>query len=264
MLDIVRRIYSDVPAVFIDTGLEYPEIREFVKTIDNVTWVRPKMNFRKVIENYGYPIISKEVSQKIYVARHNPNGVVAARFDSNNEYTTKYGGRYSMVKWNYLKDSDIPISSKCCDIMKKNPAKKYEKETARHPFTGVMACESALRQTNWLEYGCNAFDAQRPISKPLSFWTEQDILRYIKKYNLPYAKCYGDIVESSSGKLETTACKRTGCVFCGFGCHLEKEPNRFQRLKQTHPQLWNYCMRPWDEGGLGMQQVLDFIHVKTN
>lgn len=88
------------------------------------------------------------------------------------------------------------------------------------------------------------------------------MLRYIKEYNIPYASVYGDIVEDKNGKPRTTMCDRTGCVFCGFGCHLEKEPNRFQRLKITHPKLWNYCMKPWDEGGLGMKEVLEFINVK--
>lgn len=55
--------------------------------------------------------------------------------------------------------------------------------------------------------------------------------------------------------LDTTKCKRTGCVFCGFGCHLEKEPNRFQRLQVTHPALYNYCMKPWENGGLGMKEL---------
>lgn len=87
-------------------------------------------------------------------------------------------------------------------------------------------------------------------------------MRYIKEYNVPYASVYGEIVEDKNGKLQTTGCHRTGCVFCGFGCHLEKEPNRFQRLKVTHPKLWNYCMKPWDEGGLGMKEVLEFINVK--
>lgn len=59
----------------------------------------------------------------------------------------------------------------------------------------------------------------------------------------------------------TTGEKRTGCMFCGFGCHLEKSPNRFERMKSTHPQIWNYCIRPKDQGGLGMGEVLDFIHV---
>jgi 3'-phosphoadenosine 5'-phosphosulfate sulfotransferase (PAPS reductase)/FAD synthetase len=65
LLHQVRRIYPNVPAVFIDTGLEYPEIRDFVKTIDNVVWLKPKMPFTQVIEQYGYPVISKENAQKI-------------------------------------------------------------------------------------------------------------------------------------------------------------------------------------------------------
>ena len=69
LLDIVRGIYPDVPAVFSDTGLEYPEIKEFVKTKDNVEIVRPKINFRQVIETYGYPLVSKEVAEAIHYAR---------------------------------------------------------------------------------------------------------------------------------------------------------------------------------------------------
>lgn len=69
LLDMVRKLYPDVLAVFVDTGLEYPEIREFVKTFNNVEWLRPKKTFRQVIEEYGYPFISKEVSDRVYGAR---------------------------------------------------------------------------------------------------------------------------------------------------------------------------------------------------
>lgn len=152
---------------------------------------------------------------------------------------------------------------KCCEVMKKKPAKKYEKETGRKPIVATMACESQNRRTTWLRYGCNAYESKRPLSQPMSFWTEQDILQYIKQNNLSYASVYGDIVEDENGKLKTTGCSRTGCVFCAFGCHLEKEPNRFQRLKETHPKLWDYCMKDWENGGLGMKNVLDYINVKA-
>jgi len=69
LLHLVREDYPNVPAVFVDTGLEYPEIREFVKKFDNVTWIRPKMTFRQVIDKYGYPFISKEVSECVQGAR---------------------------------------------------------------------------------------------------------------------------------------------------------------------------------------------------
>lgn len=261
LLDLVRRIYPDVPAVFIDTGLEYPELREFVKTVPNVIWIKPEMNFRKVIEKYGYPLISKDVAEKIYSARK--GGYALKRFDDDSEYNKKYGCMYSVSRWTWLKDSNIPISNKCCTEMKKKPAKKYEKETGNKAIVGAMACESRTRKTNWLKNGCNAFDSKRPISQPMSFWTEQDVLQYLKEFNIPYASVYGEIKQYENGKYYTTGCNRTGCVFCGFGCHLEKEPNRFQSLKQTHPKLWNYCMKPWDEGGLGMKEVLDYIGVKS-
>ena len=263
LLHIARQVDSDIPAVFVDTGLEYPEVREFALSQENVIRLKPEMNFRKVIETYGYPLISKEVSQKIYEARKCPVGVVADRFNPNGKHTLKYGNRYSMAKWCWLRDSDIPISHMCCNVMKKKPVKQYEKETGRTPIVATMACESQNRRTSWLRNGCNAYESKRPISQPMSFWTEQDVLQYIKQNNLAYASVYGDIIEDKNGKLKTTNCDRTGCVFCAFGCHLEKEPNRFQRLKQTHPKLWEYCMKDWDSGGLGMKNVLDYINVKT-
>lgn len=263
LLDLVRKIYPDVPAVFIDTGLEYPEIREFVKTFENVEWLKPKMNFRKVIETYGYPLISKEVSQKIYEARRCPSGAYARRFEENNAHSQKYGQRYSMAKWKWLRDSDVPISHMCCNIMKKQPSKEYEKKTGNRPIVATMASEGQNRRTSWLRHGCNQFDSKRPISNPMSFWTEQDVLTYLSTYKIPYASVYGQIKENENGKLYTTKCDRTGCVFCGFGCHLEKGTNRFQRLKYTHPMLYDYCMRPWSRGGLGLKSVLEYIGVPT-
>ena len=178
LLHIARQLYPDIEAVFVDTGLEYPEIREFIKTFDNVTWLRPEMNFRDVIKTYGYPMINKEVSRYISVARRCPNGKTAMKFNANNPHDAKYGGRYSVVKWNKLTDSEIPISHKCCDVMKKNPVKKYEKASGNKAILATMATESKLRKNAWMANGCNAFDAERPISQPMSFWTEQDVLEY--------------------------------------------------------------------------------------
>ena len=263
LLHIARSIYPDIIAVYIDTGLEYPEVRKFALSQENVIKLKPAMNFKQVIATYGYPLISKEVSRYIYVARNCPNGKVAQKFVPDNPHDLKYGMGYSMVKWNDLKDSEIPISHMCCDIMKKRPAKKFEKETGLKPITGMMACESRLRRNSWLQNGCNAFDGNRPISNPLAFWTEQDILHYLFDTHIPYASVYGEIVQDGNGKFHTTKCDRTGCVWCAYGVHNEKEPNRFQRLKETHLKLWNYCMKPCSEGGLGMREILEYINVKV-
>jgi 3'-phosphoadenosine 5'-phosphosulfate sulfotransferase (PAPS reductase)/FAD synthetase len=262
-------LYPNTPAVFVDTGLEYPELREFVKSVDNVVWLKPEMNFRKVIEHHGYPIISKEVSKRIveyYNARQKGTLKQSLAYQEFNGIRKAPNGDsfFNKKQWRFLLDAPFKMSHKCCDIMKKKPAKKYEKESGKFPIIGTMAVESQARKTAWKIHGCNAFDTVRPASQPLSFWTEQDILEYIQKYKLPYASVYGEIIEDINGCLKTTKCDRTGCVFCGFGCHLEKEPNRFQRLKETHPKLHSYCMKPWEEGGLGMKEVLDYINVKTD
>lgn len=170
--------------------------------------------------------------------------------------------QFNLEKYKFCLDAPFDISDKCCDYLKKAPSHEYEKKAGRKPILGTMATESRVRTQKWLQEGCNAFDCKRPHSKPMSFWTEQDVLRYLKEFNIPYASVYGEIKQDENGKYYTTGRRRTGCVFCGFGCHLEKEPNRYQKLKQTHPKLWEYCMRDWNKGGLGMKEILDYIGVK--
>ena len=69
LLHLARQIYPNIKAVFSDTGLEYPEIRNFVKCIDNVDWVKPKQSFHQIILECGYPLFSKEISEAIRYAR---------------------------------------------------------------------------------------------------------------------------------------------------------------------------------------------------
>lgn len=256
LLDVVRRMYPDVEAVFVDTGLEYPEIREFVKSKDNVTWLRPETNFRQVIKQKGYPVVSKAVSHAVSVAKRNPNGAV-----KRNMFNPDKKGQFAMHKWEHLIDAPFEVSDKCCDIMKKKPVHKFSRETGKKAIIGTMACESSMRRAQWMKNGCNAFNTEYPTSHPLSIWTEQDILEYIDVYQIPYASIYGEIKKHGKGKYITTGESRTGCMFCMFGAHLEKEPNRFQRMKETHPLQYNYCIRDESLGGLGLGKVLDYMGV---
>lgn len=69
LLHLVRQMYPNIKAVFSDTGLEYPEIRNFVKSIDNVDWVKPEQSFHQIVLECGYPLFSKEISEAIRYAR---------------------------------------------------------------------------------------------------------------------------------------------------------------------------------------------------
>lgn len=261
LLDLARRAFPDIPAAFVDTGLEYPEIRDFVSGFYNVEWLRPEMPFNQVLNKYGYPVISKEVAKRIYYARKGSdwaikhlNGMTKAGEPS------KFNRRY--MKWKHLIDAPFLISEECCGVMKKKPFAKYTKATGRMPIIGTMACESMRRQSTYLQSGCNGFNKKAPSSQPMSFWTEQDVLLYLKTTGIPYASVYGDIVpvlgqtKLEGNKLTTTGAERTGCMFCMFGCHREKSPNRFQRMEHTHPDRHYYCINK-----LGLGPVLDYIGV---
>lgn len=247
LLHIARSIKAcaDIPAVFSDTGLEYPEIREFVKKQNNVIWLKPKMTFKEVIEKYGFPVISKEYSRAIYDIR-NTKSAKLRNYRLNGEKKGEYGhGRLTGVlpkKWRRLINADFKISNKCCHVMKKSVLDKYHDMTGRNPILGVMAQESQIRTKQYFFGNCNAFSEKRPKSRPLMFWNEQDILEYILREKLEIASVYGDIVRGDDGKLHTTGCHRTGCMFCMYGLHLEGHPNRFERMKETHPKQYDYII----------------------
>ena len=243
LLHLVRSILPDTEAVFSNTGLEFPEIVEFVKSFENVTIIQPKISFREVIEKFGYPIISKEVSRTIKYAKiaKKPNWATK-KLDGSR-------GRYDQSKYKFLIDAPFELNDMCCQIMKKEPFKIFGKKSGKYPILGTTTDESRLRESGWIKTGCNNFKKGNEKSLPLSVWTEQDIWEYIKRYDLKIAKPYH------------MGYQRTGCVFCAFGAHLEKNPNRFQMLKQTHQNLYNYMMKPISEGGLGFKVPLEYIGI---
>jgi len=248
LLNLVRSIYPEIPAIFVNTGLEYPEIKTFVKTIDNVIWLRPKIPFHKVIDKYGYPVVSKIQARfisDVQKATEKNRATVNLRLTGINRKGEYCPSMKISKKWLRLINSGFKISDKCCDIIKKEPFHKYQKKNKRLPIIGTMAHESNRRLRDYLKTGCNSFKSKtNPISMPIAFWLENDIWNYLKKYNVPYSKIY-DMGE-----------RRTGCMFCMFGVHLEKEPNRFQRMKYTHPKYYKYCMEK-----LGLNKILDYIGV---
>lgn len=275
LLHLVREEFPDVQAVFVDTGLEYPEIKQFVKQHENVRVLHPKMGFANVIRKYGYPLLSKSISRKISYYKRGKKWAIQFLDGTAIRKDGKLS-KFNAAKYKPITEMDFNVSNKCCDIMKKEPLHRMKN---KKPFTAQLANESKMRESQWIAHGCNNFDSDHPISNPMSFWTEQDVLQYIKQNNIEICSVYGDIIPvggqlplcDGDCKLCTTGCDRTGCVFCGYGAHLEKGEGRFQRLKRTHPKLYDYCIgggaydpedglwKP-DKNGLGMAHVFDELN----
>ena len=265
LLDLARRCYPDIPAVFCDTTVEFPEIVEFVKSKPHVSIVKPQLCevcvncslgcFGRVIKEHGICYPSKEVSASICGAMRGKKWAINKFKGLNADGSYSWYKESMYGRWAFLVDSPHKISDKCCAIIKENPLDKWYKETGNVPIIGTLASESIRRRNAWFITGCNGFDSKKKSSKPLSFWTHNDVLRYLKDFNIPYASIYGDIVEDKKGKLTTTGEKRTGCTLCVVGCHHDKV-NRYQRLKKTHPEIWNYGIN-----SLGLGEFFDYIGV---
>ena len=241
LLHLVRSLYPEVKAVNVAVPM-YPETRRFLKTVDNLEVLIPKKTYQEVVERWGYPVVSKEVSKNI------------SRYIKGDEDTKRYRmygikkngstGKVGVIpkKWRFMIDAPFKISDECCNQLKKHPLTKYGKKTGTRPFIGILATESHRRMRDFREKGCNIFVRGKEKGMPLSAWTERDIWDYIKLNKLPYSPVY-DMGET-----------RTGCLGCLFGCHREKEPNRFQRLYYQHPKIYKYYI---DDMGLG--KIMDFM-----
>lgn len=367
LLDLVRQDYPEVPAVFCNTGLELPEVLQFVRKYENVTWLRPKMSFQEIVEKYGYPFFGKEICETVYGARRyltelrrrteNPPDRqtdrqtrpirewhricdllgIERRYGSARTSQTSSGYRdaereragnaagvvdlyeqikygtmpepirlqmlngtfknpdgtksmFNKVRYQFMLKAPFEISNRCCYVMKKSIAHKHQKDTGRHPMTAQMASESKLRTQQWLKNGCNGFNLNSPISNPMSFWTESDVLLYIREHKLPIASVYGDIVgdDDADGQmklelfeldrpcLRTTGMSRTGCFACMYGYQREKqEENRLEMmLKYSNPKLVDYLLRGGEfrepdgiwhpHRGLGYWFIIEYVNKYGN
>lgn len=259
----------EMQGVFMDTGLEYKGVRNIALKYAKYV-LKPKMNFYQVLVKYGYPVISK--AQSMAIRKLTTNNL-------SEEYRSKLlhgddkgtAGKLS-DKFHYLLEAPFKCSELCCDVMKKRPAHRFQYENEVFPVTAEMVEESINRKIVYLKHGCNMYDTTNPKSTPMAFWTQQDLLEYSVKEKLDIASEYGEIKQDCYGKYYTTGEQRTGCAFCLFGCHREKQPNRIQRLYDIDIKRYEYCVNggEFDEKGiwkpnkkgLGLGFVMDYMGIE--
>jgi 3'-phosphoadenosine 5'-phosphosulfate sulfotransferase (PAPS reductase)/FAD synthetase len=247
----------EIQAVFNNTTNEHKEILEFVRSHENVIELRPKMTFAQVLSKYGYPLISKDQSMAIsrYKMTKDEN---QKKYRLSGKKTNGTIGRVGVIskKWQFVIDAPFDVTNRCCDILKKDPVKRYEKETGLRPIIGVMAEESNTRRVQYLKNGgCNVWTEGKEKCMPLSIFTEDDIWALIDKFNIEICSIYKDqVIDGELVKGE----QRTGCAYCAFGCHLEDDNNnRFTRLYKRDKKRYLSFMDK-----LGYREALTYIGIK--
>lgn len=218
-------------------SVEQPSIIKY-NLEDGVTLIKSGGTM-KVIQEWGYPVISKDVAMKI--SRHNRTKHEWVRKRRMEGYVGKNGkvilnGKIPN-KYKFLIYAPFELSEKCCDKTKKKPLKEFEKKSGKKPITGERVFESRNRKENYMKNGCITSSKKREKCTPIAFWTDEDIKNFLalRKVNLPEA--YGKIIEIE-GKKEFSKEKRTGCTICGFG--ILYDDSRFERLREESPFQYNY------------------------
>lgn len=159
-------------------------------------------------------------------------------------------------KWQHVIDAPFKVTEKCCDILKKQPVQRFEKETGLRPIIGTMATESNPRKLQYVKTGCNSFKEGKEACRPLSIFTEKDIWDLIERENIQIYDIYFDQI--IDGELVTGE-KRTGCAMCAFGVHMEDpDNNRFHRFAKRSPKVFRSYMEK-----LGYRSVLEFMNINV-
>lgn len=255
-LAFIRERYPKVKAISV-VAIECLQNIDLITNTPNVQIVAPRFSQKEIIEKFGFPVVSKKTSKNLQALK-NPTaknekmrGLALTGITS----TGKKAGTYKLAKkWKFLIDSPFKISNKCCYYMKETPIRNWCKTNGYASIIATTIEESKSRLDGYCKRGgCNSFEGQGD-SVPFSFWTRQDILRYIVEHNITISAAYGEIKQDSTGRYFNTGAQRTGCPVCMFGMERDGSPNRFQRLYYEDNRRWNQVIFEW-----GYKEVLDYF-----
>lgn len=283
LLVFLRKMGVDVPAISV-TSLEDKSIQEVHKQL-GVIPVKPMKSKVQIINEFGFPVISKRIAGKIdalqnpteknQTVRHaiitgecGEQGHFAtnSRMKLPNKWLELFGGYENENEGVNYRVPPFKVSNKCCEFLKEKPCDIWAKTHKSAPFLGLMASEGGQREEALVEHGCNYFGKNTIRSAPFGAFMRQDLLQLALDLEVPIPEIYGEIKRKPNGELYTTGAKRTGCSMCGFGIHLESRPHRFDMLRERNEKEWEFwmyrCCTDHETGEkYGWGRVLDYIGV---
>lgn len=283
LLLFLRSIGIDVPAISV-SALEDKSIQRIHKNL-GVLSVAPGKSKVEVLNEVGFPVISKKIAGRIDTLQHptEKNKTVRhaiitgecgaqghfaknSRMKMPQKWLKLFGGYENENEGVDYQIPDFLVSNKCCKYMKEDPCDKWARENKSRPFLGLMASEGGQREEALTDHGCNYFGKTVIRSAPFAPFLRQDVLQLALDLKAPIPEIYGTIERKPDGTLYTTGAQRTGCSMCGFGIHMEKRPHRFDQLRQRNPKEWEFwmyrcCMDPETGEKFGWGRVLDYIGV---
>ena len=284
LLLFLRHIGIDVPAISV-SGVEDKSIQRVHKEL-GIETLRSYRSKVKVLNEVGFPVISKKIAGRIDLLQHpSPDNQTVrhaiitgecgaqghfaknSRMQLPKRWLELFGGPENENEGVNYQTAPFLVSNKCCYYLKEKPCDDWAREHNSWPFLGLMASEGGQREEALVDHGCNYYGKTVMRSAPFAPFLRQDILQLALDLNVPVPEIYGKILRKQDGVLCTTGAQRTGCSMCGFGIHMEKRPHRFDRLREMNPKEWEFwmyrcCTDPDSGKKYGWGRVLDWIGVK--
>ena len=194
---------DDIKIVGINTYMEHHEIlKRILKNCDIVLY--PKMKPMEIKEKYGIPCFSKEQDFYIYYYQ---NAIRKGKKPSktiNDKIQGLYKTGFNISK----KAREYVLSGKahkithlCCHYLKKEPARRFEKETRLKPILGIRSTESMMRKRQYKT--CFTKDGK---FTPIHDLSDELLDKIYAKYNIEIPEVYNHIC-------------RTGCMGCPYGSY---------------------------------------------
>jgi 3'-phosphoadenosine 5'-phosphosulfate sulfotransferase (PAPS reductase)/FAD synthetase len=213
---------NHIPRVFINTGIEYRSIVDFVKSLqekdERVVILPPTQNIRVVLEENGYPFKSKQHSHDLAIFQRNGSTITSEKYLGNIESSTKFRCP-KLLQFQFQNNYQLKISDKCCEYIKKKPAKQWEKENNKEIImTGMRAEESGQRAS----IGCIVTDKENNLKKfhPLLVVSEEWENWFIENQQIKLCGLY----------YQPYGFKRTGCKGCPFSLNLQHDLDTMEKL----------------------------------
>lgn len=283
LLLFLRKIGLNVPAISV-SSLEDRSIQKIHKELGVIS-IPPRKSKVEILNEYGFPVISKRIAGKIDILQNptDKNRTVRhaiitgecgeqghfaknSRMKMPKKWLELFAGYENENEGVNYRTAPFKVSNKCCLFMKEQPCDKWARDHKSKPFLGLMASEGGQREEALVEHGCNYFGKETIRSAPFAPFLRQDLLRLAIELNVPVPEIYGKIKKKANGELYTTGAQRTGCNMCGFGIHMEKRPHRFDKLRERNQKEWEFwmyrCCTDRNTGEkYGWGRVLDYIGV---
>lgn len=179
--------FSKIKVVGINTYMEHPEIRERIYK-NSIKVLLPIMKPFEIKEKYGIPCFSKEQDYYIYYYQKaiRKGKTPAKTYQDKINGTYRTGFSISKKAREYVLSGNAhKITHLCCHYLKKEPARRFEKETGLKPILGVRGNESGLRKRQYQ----SCFTKDKKFT-PIWDLTDELLESIYEKYNIEIPKVY--------------------------------------------------------------------------